>query len=142
MRVVNVLFRPSWSTCNILTPRTTFARKKIFNSFFLKVLLLGEFHGLQDDLNITWKTFIPWPLVHLEKTPSLQIRFLHRWFRDFLVKIMKKNRNFGQKAKFLSKIKLFVQNQNFCTKSKFLYKIKIVVQNQNFCPKSQFSSKI
>ena len=32
--------------------------------FFEKVVLLGiiEFHGLQDDLKLIWKTINPWPL--------------------------------------------------------------------------------
>ena len=30
-----------------------------------------------------------------------------------------KNQNFGQKSKYLLKIKMFVKNQNFCKNSKF-----------------------
>ena len=38
------------------------------------------------------------------------------------------NRNFGQKSKFWSKIKILVKNRNFGQKSKFWSKIEISVK--------------
>ena len=68
-----------------------------------------------------------------------------------------KNRNFGQKSKFWSKIEILVknlnfgqklvenrnlvQNRNFIRKSKFYSKIEILFENRNFGEKSKFGSK-
>jgi len=47
-----------------------------------------------------------------------------------------KNRNFGQKSKFWSKIGILVKNRNFGQKSKFWSKIEILVKNRNFGQKN------
>ena len=53
-----------------------------------------------------------------------------------------KNRNFGQKSIFWSKIKILVKNRNFGQRSKFWSKIDILVKDRNFGQKSIFWSKI
>ena len=55
---------------------------------------------------------------------------------------MVKNRTFGKKSKFWSKIKILVKNRNFGQKSKFWSKIEILVKNRNFVQKSKFWSKL
>ena len=42
------------------------------NHFFKKRSGVKEFHGLQDDLKIIWKSFIPWPLFMYRKYVHLK----------------------------------------------------------------------
>ena len=63
--------------------------------------------------------------ISLTKTP-----FLGR--REFCAQSLGKNRNFGQKSKFWSKIEILGKNRNFGQKSKFWAKIEILGKNRNF----------
>ena len=57
------------------------------------------------------------------------------------IKIVIKHGSFGQKSKFWSKIGMLVKNRNFVQKLKFWSKIEILVKNRNFAQKSKFFSK-
>jgi len=45
--------------------------------------------------------------------------------------VFAKNRNFGQKSKFWSKVQILVQNPKFRPKSKFWTKIQILLEQLN-----------
>ena len=58
------------------------------------------------------------------------------------VKLLVKNRNFGEKLKFWSKIEILVKNRNFSQKSRVCSKIEILVKNRKFGQKLKCWSKI
>ena len=68
-----------------------------------------------------------------------QVVAIKFFYKDPKSKFWVKNRNFGQKSKFCSKIEILVKNQNFVQKSKFWSKIEILVKNPNCGQKSKFA---
>jgi len=57
----------------------------------------------------------------------------------FIFNSLVKNRNFGQKSKFWSKIDILVKSRNFGQKSTFWSKVEILVKNRNFGQKSKLT---
>ena len=63
---------------------------------------------------------------------STHLTWLTPFFRlsVFLYNIEAKNRNFGRKSKFWTKIKILVDNRNVGQKSKFRLKIEMLMENR------------
>jgi len=85
-------------------------------------------------------------MIYFSRVEKLRIQanFPSKFCKNLSPKIkhLIKNRNFGKKLKFWSKIDILVRNRNVGQKSTFWSEIEILFKNPNFEQKSKFWSEI
>ena len=112
-----------------------------FETLFSRFLINESIHFWKFSFEIYFLRFILWNSFVRFICKDLRLFFeIHFWdlffcwdfWDSFFEIIRKKNRNFGQKLKFRTKIEILYKNWNFVQKLKFCTRIKILDKNRTF----------